>query len=159
MAVDITALPYRPGVGIVLLNAENKVFVAKRIDMRAEAWQMPQGGIDEGEDPRLAAIRELAEETSVTQAEIIAESTDWITYDLPVDLIPKLWKGRFRGQKQKWFAMRFLGKDNDIDLNTEHPEFLEWKWVNIQELPDIIVPFKRALYEKIVSEFNFLSTA
>lgn len=150
---DQNSLPYRPCVGIMLLNREGKVFVAKRIDTRAEAWQMPQGGIDEGEDPHTAALRELREETGVTQVEMLAETQDWMAYDLPVELVPNLWGGKFRGQKQKWFAMRFLGRDEDITIETEHPEFLEWKWVGMQELPALIVPFKRELYERVVAEF------
>lgn len=160
-SLDITTLPYRPGVGLMVLNRENKVFVAKRIDTRAEAWQMPQGGIDEGEDPRATALRELEEETGISpdKAEIIAESDGWVSYDLPSDLVPKLWKGQYRGQKQKWYVLRFHGEDSDINLETEHPEFLEWKWVEMQALPDLIVPFKRALYEKIVAEFAHLLDA
>lgn len=149
-------LPYRLGVGIMLLNSQNNVFVAKRIDTLAEAWQMPQGGIDEGEDPLIAAYRELAEETSVTDVELIAESRGWLSYDLPDDLIPKLWKGRYRGQKQKWYAMRLIGDENQINLETSHPEFSEWKWIEIPALPDVIVPFKRPLYEQIVSDFSAL---
>lgn len=156
-ATEIEHLPYRPCVGIMLLNAQNKVFAARRIDTRAEAWQMPQGGIDEGEDPRTAALREMREEIGTDKAEIIAESAGWLEYDLPQELVPKLWGGRYRGQKQKWFALRFLGQDSDIDINTETPEFLEWKWVEMQELPSLIVPFKRALYERLVEEFRHLA--
>lgn len=157
MTTDVSHLPYRLGVGIMLLNRENKVFVAKRIDTRADAWQMPQGGIDDGEDPRIAALRELEEETGVTNAEILVESAGWISYDLPVDLVPQLWKGRFRGQKQMWYALRFLGDDSEINLETEIPEFLEWRWADMQELSDLIVPFKRELYEKVVAEFGWLA--
>jgi putative (di)nucleoside polyphosphate hydrolase len=150
----VARLPYRPGVGIMLLNARTEVFVAQRLDMKSDAWQMPQGGIDEGEDPRAAAMRELAEETGTDKAEILAESREWLTYDLPVDLVPKLWRGRFRGQKQKWFAMRFLGRDSDIDIETEHPEFSAWKWAPVTQLPDLIVPFKRTLYARLIAEFE-----
>jgi putative (di)nucleoside polyphosphate hydrolase len=157
MAAEAVArLPYRPGVGIMLLNAEAEVFVARRIDMKSDAWQMPQGGIDKDEDPRTAALRELVEETGTDRAEIIAESRGWLTYDLPVDLVPKLWRGRFRGQKQKWFAMRFLGRDSDIDIETAHPEFTAWKWASVADLPDLIVPFKRALYRQVIEEFSRL---
>jgi len=148
-----SGLPYRLGVGIMLLNAEGKVFVAKRIDTVSEAWQMPQGGIDEGEDPRTAAMRELGEEIGTDKAVIIEESDDWITYDLPEHLIAILWKGRFRGQKQKWFVMRFTGQDSDINIATEHPEFCEWKWIEMAALPDIIVPFKRQMYQHLAERF------
>jgi putative (di)nucleoside polyphosphate hydrolase len=147
-------LPYRPGVGIMLLNPDNRVFVAKRIDMISEAWQMPQGGIDEGETPETAAMRELQEETGTDKASIIAESRDWYHYDLPEHLVSRIWGGRFRGQRQKWFAMRFSGRDSDINIATEHPEFSEWKWVPMAQLPDVIVPFKRDLYQALVDEFS-----
>lgn len=147
-------LPYRPGVGIMLLNDANLVFVAKRIDTTSEAWQMPQGGIDDGETPEQAAIRELEEETGVKDAEIIAELPDWFDYDLPENLVSKLWGGRFRGQTQKWFAMRLHGSDDQINIETEHPEFSQWKWVEIDDLPELIVPFKREMYQRLVDEFR-----
>ena len=152
----MSQLPYRNGVGILLLNAQNLVFVAKRIDMRSEAWQMPQGGMDEGETPLQSALRELEEETGTNKAEILQESKDWLTYDLPPELIPIIWGGKYRGQKQKWFAMRFAGTDADINIQTEHPEFSEWKWVPLHSLPDLIVPFKHTLYTQIVAEFQNL---
>jgi putative (di)nucleoside polyphosphate hydrolase len=148
--------PYRQGVGILLLNPNNHVFVAKRIDMRSEAWQMPQGGIDAGETPKQAALRELKEEIGTDKGEILQESGDWFTYDLPDTLIPIIWGGKYRGQKQKWFAMRFTGTDADINIATEHPEFCEWKWTPLHSLPDIIVPFKRDIYTQIVREFENL---
>lgn len=154
---DPHALPYRPCVGIMLFNPVGQVFVARRIDMVSEAWQMPQGGIDEGEDPRVAALRELEEEIGTAKAEILAETPDWLNYDLPDELVGKLWGGRFRGQRQKWFAMRFTGRDSDIDIETDEPEFLEWKWVAPQALPDLIVPFKRELYAELVRRFAHLS--
>ncbi len=154
--MDINALPYRPCVGIMLINPAGLVFVGQRIDNLVEAWQMPQGGIDEGEDPQTAAMRELGEEIGTEKAEIIAESAGWLNYDLPVELIPKVWKGRYRGQRQKWFAMRFLGTDADINIETSHPEFAAWRWVEHHQLPDLIVPFKRDLYQEIVAEFASL---
>ncbi len=151
--MDISALPYRPCVGIMLINPAGLVFVGQRLDNLVEAWQMPQGGIDEGEAPEQAALRELGEEIGTEKAEIIAESADWLTYDLPHELVPRVWKGRYRGQRQKWYAMRFTGTDRDIDINTKHPEFAAWRWAPHRELPSLIVPFKRALYEAVVAEF------
>jgi len=142
---------------MMLLNARNEVFVAKRIDMTSEAWQMPQGGIDEGEVPRTAALRELMEEIGTDKASILGESNGWLTYDLPIHLVPKIWGGKYRGQEQKWFVLRFEGSDADINIATEHAEFSEWKWVPMPSLPDVIVPFKRALYEQIVAEFGHLA--
>jgi putative (di)nucleoside polyphosphate hydrolase len=149
-----SGLPYRPCVGIMLLNPAGHVFVAKRIDMVTEAWQMPQGGIDEGEDPAETALRELKEEIGTDKAEILAESAGWLSYDLPDELIGKIWKGRYAGQRQKWFAMRFTGNDADIDIETEEPEFSEWKWTPRATLPDLIVPFKRQLYVDVLREFE-----
>lgn len=150
----IADAPYRPCVGLMLFNRRGRIFMARRIDMPSEAWQMPQGGIDKGEDPRKAALRELREEIGTDRAEIVAESAFWRPYDLPAELRGVLWGGRFRGQKQKWFLLRFTGKDRDIDLATEHPEFLEWKWVELGEVARLIVPFKRAIYEEVVAEFG-----
>lgn len=151
-------LPYRQGVGIMLLDGRGRVFVAQRIDMPSAAWQMPQGGIDKGESPLEAAWRELAEETGTDKAEVIGESSDWYSYDLPVDLVPKLWHGRFRGQTQKWFVFRFLGRDEDINIATEKPEFSAWKWADPAELPELIVPFKRALYSQLIQDLGHYST-
>ncbi len=147
---------YRSGVGMMLLNVDNDAFVARRRDMPSPFWQMPQGGIDAGESPHESALRELEEEIGTNRAEIIAESRGWFTYDLPADLVGHLWGGRFRGQRQKWFALRFTGRDEDINLETEHPEFIEWKWVAPQTLPHLIVPFKRALYAELLVEFRAL---
>ena len=146
-------LPYRPGVGMMIVNHQNMVFVGKRIDTKIEAWQMPQGGIDVGETPSKAAIREMHEEIGSDKGYILAESRYWYSYDLPKFLIPKLWNGSFRGQKQKWFLIRFEGRDKDINLLTPSPEFCEWRWVSIEELPSIIIPFKRKLYQAVVEEF------
>lgn len=157
MTIQTSKLPYRDGVGIMLLNKDNLVFVARRIDTVSEAWQMPQGGIDAGETPRKAALRELEEEIGTDKATIITEKADWTFYDLPDELVPRIWSGRFRGQRQKWFVMRFTGKDSDINIETEHPEFLEWKWIAMRELPNIIVPFKKKLYRDLANEFAFLT--
>lgn len=150
-------LPYRLGVGVVLFNRDGRVFVGRRIDQTAEAWQLPQGGIDPGEAPLHAALRELKEEIGTDKAEIVGESRDWLIYDLPVELVGKVWQGRYRGQKQKWYAARFLGEDGDIDLATAHPEFDAWKWAPFDALPELIVPFKRKLYRQIVAEFRHLA--
>jgi putative (di)nucleoside polyphosphate hydrolase len=152
---DVAALGYRPAVGIMLLNRDNRVFVAQRREMPG-AWQMPQGGIDPGEEPRQAAFRELAEEIGTANAEVIAESAQWLRYDLPPELVGRVWGGRYRGQAQKWFAMRFLGRDEEIDLETEHPEFDAWQWIPAADLPRLIVPFKRQLYLDILAEFGGL---
>lgn len=148
--------PYRPCVGLMLLNRHGHVFVAQRIDQRAEAWQMPQGGIDKGEDPREAGLRELTEETSIPadRVRILAESADWIPYDLPPDIADKVWKGRFRGQTQKWLLLRLDGPDSLIDLATEHPEFNAWKWVPVDEVVDFAIDFKRDNYRRVVEEFH-----
>jgi len=151
------ALPYRRGVGIALFNAKGKVFVAQRLDSPGPAWQMPQGGIDKGETPLDAAWRELHEETGVTSAELIAESDGWLSYDLPPELAATLWKGKYRGQEQKWYAFRFTGKESEIDIAGEHPEFSEWKWADFRTTPELIVPFKRPLYEKVVLAFGHLA--
>ena len=139
----------------MLLNSQGEVFVARRIDMPAiPAWQMPQGGIDPGETPRQAALRELKEEIGTDKAQILGESAGWLQYDLPSDLAGGIWGGRYRGQRQKWFVMRFVGSDRDIDLATEHPEFDAWQWVPPQLLPELIVPFKRRLYLDVLAEFR-----
>jgi putative (di)nucleoside polyphosphate hydrolase len=145
---------YRPNVGVILVNREGRVFVAARIDNPADAWQMPQGGIDKGEDPAVAALRELEEEIGTGKAEIVAESDGWYQYDLPPELIGKMWGGKYRGQKQKWYVLRFLGTDADINLDTRHPEFRAWKWVSFEQVPDLIVPFKRDLYQELVEAFG-----
>ncbi len=154
-AMDFEQRPYRLGVGVALLNADDMVFVARRIDQTAEAWQMPQGGIDEGEDPHAAAFRELEEEIGVKpgQTEMLAESRDWLSYDLPADLADKVWKGRYRGQKQKWYLARLLADESAINIATEHPEFDAWRWARFGDLPNLIVPFKRPIYQAIVAEF------
>ncbi len=148
---------YRPCAGIMLLNRDGRVFVAQRIDTPEDAWQMPQGGIDPGESPRDAAFRELREELGTAKAEFIAESARWLTYDWPDALADGLWHGRFRGQRLKWFALRFTGDDRDINLETAHPEFRAWKWVAIDEPPGLIIAFKRAIYQEVVAEFRHLA--
>ena len=142
-------LPLRSGVGIVLLNNQNKVFVAKRIDNPKNFWQMPQGGIDEGENPLKAAFRELEEETSIRNAELIKELDGTITYELPDRLLGIIWKGKYRGQKQKWFLMRFIGKDSEININTSNPEFLEWKWIELDLISEVVVDFKLHVYKEL----------
>jgi putative (di)nucleoside polyphosphate hydrolase len=146
---------YRRGVGVMLINADRKVWVGRRIDNRDEAWQMPQGGMDDGEEPWATALRELEEETGIASQhiELIAESPERLRYDLPEELVGKFWKGRWRGQLQNWFLCRFLGEDSDVNIATEHPEFDAWKWVEPAQLPDLIVPFKRDMYRKLVRDF------
>jgi len=145
-------LPLRKGVGIALLNNNNRVFVAKRIDNPYDFWQMPQGGIDVGEEPLEAAFRELKEETSIKSVKLIREVNNEITYHLPDNLLGIIWKGKYKGQSQKWFIMKFFGNDNEINLKTKHPEFLEWKWINIEKITDKVVDFKLHVYEKIKIE-------
>ncbi|WP_170329651.1 RNA pyrophosphohydrolase [Ruegeria arenilitoris] len=152
---EIAKLPYRPCVGLMLMNAEGKIFVGQRNDRHADAWQMPQGGVDKGEAPRDAALRELWEETGVTAdlVEVVAETDGWLPYDLPHDIVPKIWKGRYRGQEQKWFLLRFNGRDDQINIETAHPEFTRWKWQEPGKLIEEIVPFKRDVYELVVEAF------
>jgi putative (di)nucleoside polyphosphate hydrolase len=149
MKKDLSNLPLRSGVGIVVLNKENKVFVAKRIDNPKNFWQMPQGGVDEGEDFLKAAYRELEEETSIKNVKLIKELDGTITYELPDRLLGLIWKGKYRGQKQKWFLMRFVGIDNEINIKTKHPEFLEWKWVDLDKITDSVVDFKLHVYKEV----------
>lgn len=153
--IDKHSLPYRPAAGIMLLNQERKVFVAQRLDSTLEAWQMPQGGLDEGEDAEAGALRELEEETGIRaeHVEIIARCPVELLYDLPDDLIGKLWSGRWRGQRQSWFLLRFTGTDADVNIETEEPEFRAWKWAEPAELPAMIVPFKKKLYEDVLEAF------
>jgi len=143
-------LPLRLGVGIIVLNKENKVFVGKRIDNPTNKWQMPQGGVDRGENLVNAMKRELKEETSIRSIEILKELEGWTEYELPDYLLGKIWRGKYRGQKQKWFIVRFLGRDEEINLKTTHPEFIEWQWLDIENLPSVIVHFKKKVYEKLL---------
>ena len=149
-------LPLRKGVGVVLLNKNNQIFVARRIDNPRDFWQMPQGGIDKGENPLDAAYRELNEETSIRSVELIQEVEGETTYNLPDNLVGIIWKGKFKGQTQKWFIMRFLGEDSEINLKTKYPEFLEWKWINFENITDKVVEFKLHVYEKIKKELKKL---
>ena len=150
------SLPYRPCAGMMVLNKNGQVFVGKRLDMVTEHWQMPQGGVDKGEAPRDAALRELWEETGVTAdlVEIVAETDDWLPYDLPREVVPNFWGGKYRGQEQKWFLIRFTGRDDQIDIETDHPEFSDWCWQPVDQLVEKIVPFKREVYARVVEEFR-----
>ena len=154
--IDHSKLPYRPCAGVMLANRDGRVFVGQRLDTTSEAWQMPQGGIDDGEDAETAAIRELGEETGVHGGlvEIIARSREEYFYDLPDHLIGKMWGGKYRGQRQHWFLMRFMGADSDINIHTKHQEFRAWRWAELNEIEKLIVPFKRALYRGLVEEFG-----
>ena len=156
-AKENEALPYRRGVGIALFNHAGEVFVAQRLDSPGPAWQMPQGGIDKGEAPLDAAWRELQEETGVTSAQLLAESKGWLSYDLPPELAATLWKGKYRGQEQKWYAFRFTGAESEINVahpaGGHEPEFVDWRWEKLPNLPALVVPFKRKVYERVVAEF------
>ena len=147
-------LPLRTGVGIIVLNSQNKIFVGKRKDNPFDKWQMPQGGVDLDEPLLQAMKRELLEETSIKNIEVLKEFDQWLAYELPENLVGKIWKGKYRGQKQKWFVVRFLGSDSEINVNTKHPEFIEWKWIDMELLPDLIVHFKKHVYEKVLAELK-----
>jgi putative (di)nucleoside polyphosphate hydrolase len=153
---EILALPYRPCVGIMICNHDGGVFAGQRLDSTSDAWQMPQGGIEKGEKPKVAALRELEEETGIPEyaVQIVTETSDWVTYDLPHKLVPELWKGRYRGQKQKWFLMRFTGDEALININTKVPEFSAWAWLPPEKLLNLIVPFKRDVYQHVLREFQ-----
>ena len=150
-------LPYRPCVGVMLFNVDGMVFVGRRIDQTVEGWQMPQGGIDEGETPLAAGLRELKEEIGTDKAVLLREHSEWLAYDLPAHLVGVALHGRYRGQRQKWLAMRFTGSDADIDIATAEPEFAQWKWLAVEALPRLIVPFKRDTYAKVIAEFRDLA--
>ena len=153
---EIAALPYRPCVGVMLINREGLIFAGQRVDMQVPAWQMPQGGIDAGEDPRAAALRELGEEIGVTPdlVEVIAKTPAPLAYDLPPELVPNIWKGRYRGQEQHWYLMRYLGRDDQIDIALPHPEFSSWRWIGADEMLEAIVPFKREIYAQVIGVFR-----
>lgn len=153
---EIEKLPYRSCVGVMIVNGDGHVFVGQRIDRYQDAWQMPQGGVDRNENPRDAALRELQEETGITPdlVEIVAETGGWLRYDLPHDIVPQIWKGKYRGQEQKWFLMRFNGRDDQVRIDTDHPEFSAWKWQRPQDLLGSIVPFKREVYARVLDEFG-----
>jgi putative (di)nucleoside polyphosphate hydrolase len=150
----VTGDRYRPGVGIVLLNTRGEVFVGRRADLKEDAWQMPQGGIDKGETPQQAAMRELKEEIGTNKADLIAESRGWFQYDVPPEFAPKRWAGRWKGQRQKWLVMLFSGADADIGLSGNYPEFNAWRWVPVKDLPELAVSFKRQLYLDVIGEFS-----
>ena len=152
-------LPLRIGVGIILLNHENKVFVGKRIDNPKNFWQMPQGGVNQNENFLQAAKRELEEETGIKSVELVKELNEWLGYDLPKNLLGKVLEGKYRGQKQKWFIMKFIGKENEINVKTKNPEFLDWKWIGVSKLPSIAVSFKVDLYKKLKEKLNFLNSS
>ena len=154
MTNENTSLPLRSGVGIVVLNKKDEVFVAKRIDNQKNFWQMPQGGVDEGEDYLSAAYRELEEETSIKNVSLIKELDGLISYELPKSLLGIIWKGKYRGQKQKWFVMRFLGQDSEINIKTKNPEFCEWKWIDLEKITDLVVDFKLHVYESLRKKVN-----
>ncbi len=153
--MKMNSLPYRPCVGVCVVNREGKIFGGRRIDMPSDAWQMPQGGVDEGEAPEVAALRELGEETGISanKVRLVAVSKGWLRYDLPDELIGRFWGGKYRGQRQKWYLFQFEGADSDINIETEHPEFSEWDWKTAQELIDAIVPFKKDIYEQVLAGF------
>jgi putative (di)nucleoside polyphosphate hydrolase len=152
---EIAKLPYRPCVGVMLINGRGGAFVGQRKDRFQAAWQMPQGGVEMGEDPQEAALRELEEETGVSRdlVTVVAQTAGWVPYDLPHDIVPNIWKGRYRGQEQKWFLMLFHGSDDQVNIDTEHPEFSRWQWMATGDLVEHIVPFKRAVYEAVLAEF------
>jgi putative (di)nucleoside polyphosphate hydrolase len=153
---EIAKLPYRPCVGVMLVNAEGNIFVGQRKDRDQDAWQMPQGGVEKGEHAEVAALRELEEETGVqpSSVSVVMQTEGWLPYDLPHDLVPKIWKGRFRGQEQKWFLLRFHGSDDEINLDTQYPEFSTWRWLPVDDLVANIVPFKRDVYQAVVTAFR-----
>ena len=152
--MNVPKLPMRSGVGVIILNNENKVFVGKRKDNPIDKWQMPQGGVDKGENFLTAMKRELFEETSIKNIKVIKEINEFFEYELPENLVGKIWKGRFRGQKQKWFIARFLGEEAEINLKTQNPEFIEWKWISPNKLPEVIVDFKKDLYLKLLDRIK-----
>jgi putative (di)nucleoside polyphosphate hydrolase len=156
MKTNADTMPYRPCVGVMLINDQGLIFAGQRTDSTLPAWQMPQGGIDDGEKPREAALRELVEETGVTAdlVQFVAKTDDWLTYDLPPDLLGKVWGGKYRGQRQKWFLYRYLGRDDQIAIATDHPEFSTWRWIGADEMIASIVPFKRDVYQRVVNAFR-----
>lgn len=156
MPTDPDTLPYRPCVGVMLINADGLIFAGQRIDSPSPAWQMPQGGIDDGEKPRKAALRELREETGITPdlVQFMTKTDDWVIYDLPPELLGKVWGGKYRGQRQKWFLYRYLGRDDQVQIATDHPEFSTWRWIGAEDMLASVVPFKRAAYDAVVAQFR-----